>query len=255
MPQTGGRWQPRVDRAEGVSRSGRPRGNVYQDLPEASVLIAAPHALDRAGLRGLIDDEPGLLVCGEVGDCSDVAEQVAGLRPNVLLLDVGLPGGTLSAVLHQVHATGVPVKVLVLGGLADRARMVAALRAGAHGAVCKDTAYDSLFRAIRAVVADRPWVSLQAVSDLLNDLREAAVDRRLSPASRLRASLTPRELQAIAEVAGGATNREIARTLGVTEQTVKNLLTHIYDKVGVSSRVELAIYALHHGLGQPPEQR
>jgi len=222
------------------------------DAAQSHVLIAAPHALARTSLRHLIESEPDLVVVGEAGNCADVLEQVRTRRPDVLLLDSELPGGSLHGLLREVRVSGLPVRTLVLSAGSNREAIVSAVRSGAQGVVSKDASAESLFGALRAVAADRMWLSHEAMSDVL-DTRRASNGHAESVASRVRASLTRRQTEALAEIAAGESNRQIARKLGVTEQSVKNLLSQVYDKVGVSSRLELAVYALHHDLTGLPK--
>ncbi len=121
-----------------------------------------------------------------------------------------------------------------------------ALRLGVRGIVMKDSAAQTLYKCIRAIMNGEYWVGHDRVNDLLHSLREVerASSREAPPASRL----TQRELQVISAVIDGATNKDIGKSLVLSEQTVKNHLSNIYDKLGVSSRLELALYAVHHRL-------
>jgi DNA-binding NarL/FixJ family response regulator len=123
---------------------------------------------------------------------------------------------------------------------------VQALRLGAHGIVLKESVTELLYKCIRAVMNGDFWVGHERISDLLQTLRELerAPRRAPTPAS----SLTLRERQVIGAIVDGATNKDIGKEFGLSEQTVKNHLSHIFDKLGVSNRLELALYAVHHHL-------
>lgn len=214
--------------------------------PPIRIVIADDHRLVREGLRKLLELQPGLTVVGEAADGPEALRQVAGLRPDLLLLDVAMPRVSGFDVLAELAASGSGVRAVLLTASIEGEEIAAALRLGARGVVLKDTAAEQLFRCIHAVMKGDYWVGHERVGDLLQVLLRA--DRTSPAGARPASTLTPREREVIAAVVDGGTNKDIAKTFTLSEQTVKNHLSHIFNKLGVSTRLELALYAVHHGL-------
>jgi two-component system, NarL family, nitrate/nitrite response regulator NarL len=209
------------------------------------VLLADDHPIFRLGLRKLLDSEPGFRVVGEAAEAEQAIELARTLSPHVVLLDLRMPGGGgLRALSELAGLDSAPLVVILTVGI-SREETTRALRLGARGIFLKDTATDLLFRCIRAVLAGEYWVGRGAVGDLIGALRAEAEPGRQSWG---RAALTRRELDVVVAVVAGAPNKDIAQQYGISEQTVKHHLTSIFDKLGVSSRLELAMYAVHHRL-------
>ena len=131
----------------------------------------------------------------------------------------------------------------------DRTEIITALQLGAQGIVLKETASEVLFKAIRAVMGGQYWVGRNRVTDLASTLRDLAASH--PQPSRKNFGLTPRELEIVAVILGGFSNGDIATRFSISEKTVKHHLTNIFDKLGVSNRLELALFALHHQLAVP----
>ena len=211
------------------------------------VVIADDHPVLREGLRRLLEDDGGFEVVGQASDGAEAVRLAREVGPDVLLLDLAMPRASGLDALRELCASEAGPKVLLLTVAIDDAQVVEALELGARGVVLKEAATELLFKAIRAVVAGQYWVGRDTVADIVRHLgeREVAVaGRRPSPAERL----TPREREIVAAVAAGDSNREIAVRLGLAEDTVKHHVTHVFDKLGVSNRAELAAYAASHGL-------
>jgi len=210
------------------------------------IVIADDHPLVREGLRRILELQEGFTVVGEAADGLEAVRQTKALRPDVLLLDLAMPRMNGLEVLRELGEMVAEVKTVLLTATIEREETVRALRLGARGVVLKDSATQMLYKCIRAVMNGEFWVGHERIDDLLQTLREMerAPSREASPASRL----TRRQLQVIAAVVDGAANKGIGKTFGLSEQTVKNHLSNIFDKLGVSSRLELALYAVHHRL-------
>ncbi len=208
------------------------------------IVIADDHPLVREGLRRLFETQSGLAVVGEAADGIEALRQAQNLRPDVLLLDVAMPRMNGLEVLAALGDAAPDVRIVLLTAAIEREETVRALRLGARGVVLKESATEQLYQCIRAVMTGDYWVGHERMGDLLRTLlqTERAPSRKPSPAS----TLTPRERQVIAAILDGASNKDIGRAFGLSEQTVKNHLSNIFDKLGVSNRLELALYAVHH---------
>jgi DNA-binding NarL/FixJ family response regulator len=217
-----------------------------EQKPVIRIVIADDHPLLRDGLRRLFELQPGLSVVGEAADGVEALERVRELKPDILLLDVGMPRMNGLEVLRVLAGEGSDVRTVLLTASIESEETVQALRLGARGVVLKESATEQLYKCIHAVMRGDFWIGHERVGDLLQTLfraeREALTQQ--TPAS----TLTPRERQVIAAIAEGASNKDIGRAYGLSEQTVKNHLSNIFDKLGVSTRLELALYAVHHRL-------
>jgi two-component system nitrate/nitrite response regulator NarL len=213
------------------------------------ILIADDHLIFRAGLRRLLEAEPGFLVVGEATNGEETVRRVRELLPDILLLDLAMPGVPGLEALRQLDEAASPVRTILLTAAIEKEELVKALQLGARGLVMKESAIDLLFRSIRSVSAGEYWVGRQRVSDLLDSLRAKVVPTAAAPAAaRKRFGLTPRELEITTTIAAGYSNKEIAKRLTISEDTVKHHLSSIFDKTGVSSRLELALFAVNHQL-------
>ncbi len=213
---------------------------------EIRVVIADDHAMFREALRDLLEREPDFRVVGEASNGREAIEIAAALKPDILLLDLIMPRLSGMEALRRLIHVSPEVRIILLVESPERSQIVEALKLGARGVVPKDTSAQLLFKSIHAVASGEYWVGHQNVSDLIDFLRNA------EPRSSTRSSdgfrLTPRQTEIIAAIVDGYTNKEIARKLSISEQTVKHHLTSIFEKVGVTNRLELAILAMHRRL-------
>jgi len=203
----------------------------------------------RAGLRQLLQAEPGFEVVGEAADGSEVVPLVEQRRPDILLLDVAMPRVPGLEVLRALAERGTPVRTIVLTAAIDRTTFVKALQLGAWGVVMKESDTEILIKSIRRVMAGEYWVGRDSVTDLVQALREP--DDAAAAGPRQTFALTARELEVLSAVVGGHTNKQIAQQFSLSEDTIKHHLSNIFDKVGASNRVELTLFAVHHRLIDP----
>jgi DNA-binding NarL/FixJ family response regulator len=201
-----------------------------------SVLIVDDHPVVRQGLRSLLHVADGITVAGEASDGPGALALAESLRPDVVLLDLKLPGMDGLAVLGELGGSSSP-RVLVLTSATDPARARQAVRAGAAGVVYKDIDPDALVRAIRAVHDGHLLLAPDAAAAVADG----------DP--RIRDPLTVREREVLALIADGKSNREIARRLGVAEKTIKAHVSSVLAKLGVQDRTQAAVYAVRHGEG------
>ena len=210
------------------------------------IVIADDHLLVRDGLRRLLELETDFAVVGEAADGVEALEKAKALTPDVLVLDLAMPRMNGLEVLRGMGELVEEVRTILLTASIEREETVDALRLGARGVVLKECAAQVLFKCIHAVMQGEFWVGQDRIGDLLRMLRQ--IERESSQGPSPASTLTRREREVIAAVVDGASNKDIGKAFGLSEQTVKNHLSHIYDKLGVSNRLELALYAVHHRL-------
>jgi DNA-binding NarL/FixJ family response regulator len=206
------------------------------------VLLADDHPLVRAGIRTTLTAEPNLSVVGEATDGYEAQRLCQSLNPDVLLLDLNMPGPSPAETVAYIREHSPSVHVIVLTAYDDDAYVRGMVAAGAMGYVLKDEAPKTLVRAIHAVMQGNCWFSQPLMQKLAHDK-----DRTL--VSGVPQSLTSRELEVLRFVVAGKTNQEIAVMLGISVKTVEKHLGELFTKLGVSSRVEAAVYAVRSGLG------
>jgi DNA-binding NarL/FixJ family response regulator len=196
-----------------------------------SVLIVDDHPVVRQGLRALLEVQDDMTVAGEAGDGPAAISLAESLRPDIVLLDLKLPGMDGVAVLRPLRAAG--LRVLVLTSATEPSAAAAAVRAGAAGVVYKDIDPAALVRAIRSVHDGNMLLAPEALGSLVRGSRAD--------------TLTAREREVLAGIADGRSNREIARLLRVSEKTVKAHVSAVLAKLGVQDRTQAAVYAVRHG--------
>ena len=212
------------------------------DTGPIKVLIVDDHPVVRRGLRVLLEVQDGIEVAGEAGDGATALALAAELSPDVVLLDLKLPGMDGIAVLTELKANGSTARVLVLTSATEPASASLALRSGAAGLVYKDVDPDALVRAIRSVHDGHLLLAAEAAGSLVRN------GGGWNPVAGLDA-LTGREREVLAEIAKGRSNREIARALAVSEKTVKAHVSSVLAKLGVQDRTQAALIAVRHERG------
>ncbi|HJV62684.1 MAG TPA: response regulator [Albitalea sp.] len=214
------------------------------------LLVVDDHSLFRRGLVALLSQHDEVKVVGEAADAGEAQRRAAELQPDLILLDNHLPGVRGVDALPGLREVAPASHVLMLTVSEDSDDLAAALRGGAQGYVLKSIDSDALLSAIRRCVAGESVVSPELTGKLVQALRttlpgETRVDE---PAGDAPAALSPREREIVTQIARGASNKEIARTLDIAETTVKIHVQHILRKLGLSSRVQVAVYASEHSL-------
>jgi len=206
------------------------------------VALAQGQGLLREGLRRLIGREPDFEVVGEADSAAAAEEMVRQRRPDVLLLDPQLPGGSGLDVASRLLEIASSLKILVLVDSVDRKLSVEAMKAGAVGVLSTGVRTELLLKSVRKVHEGEIWLDAETTAVIMREFSApggAAADAN-------EPNLSKREREIVSLVAQGLKNREIADKMFISEQTVKNHLHNIFDKVGVSDRLELALFAVQH---------
>jgi DNA-binding NarL/FixJ family response regulator len=211
------------------------------------VLMADDHVIFRDGLRKLLATEDDIKIVGEASNGGDCIKMLAKLKPDILLLDLRMPDKDGLAVLEEVNFDQLPTRVVVLTAAEDDRDVVRAMRLGARAVVLKQSATELLVKSIRKVQGGEIWLDNRMTAEVMKVFSKSANGgpRREKPL------LSDREKEIVQLVAQGYRNKEIGERLFISEQTVKNHLHNIFDKLGVSDRLELALYAIHHRLIEP----
>jgi two-component system, NarL family, nitrate/nitrite response regulator NarL len=208
------------------------------------ILVADDHAIFRDGLRKLLEGADDVQIIGEASNGNECVKMLARLKPDILLLDLRMPEKDGLGVLEEINFDTVQTRVIVLTAAEDDRDVVRAMRLGARGVVLKQSASDLLLKSIRKVHDGEIWLDNRMTAEVIDAFKKSAEagQRREKPL------LSDREKEIVQLVAQGFRNREIGEKLFISEQTVKNHLHNIFDKLGVSDRLELALYAIHHRL-------
>jgi DNA-binding NarL/FixJ family response regulator len=209
------------------------------------VVLVDDHAVVREGLARLVDGTADMEVVGTAADGGEVLEVVRRSRPDVVLMDLQMPGVDGVAATRAVVDAGLGAQVLVLTSFSDEERIMAALDAGAVGYLLKDAEADDVLDGVRAVSRGESPIHPRAARALLGARRSG---RRDGHGDDLAASLTPREREVLSLVAAGLANKQIARRLGISDRTVKAHLTSVFARLGVEDRTQAALWAQRHGL-------
>jgi two-component system response regulator DevR len=208
------------------------------------ILLVDDHAIVRLGLLTLINDQPGLQVVGEAGTAAEAVQAVEQLAPDVVLMDIRMPGEGGIEATRQIGQRFPGVKVVMLTSFADDELVLRAIRAGAVGYVLKQVGNEELLRAIAVAARGEALLDPATTARLMERVREA---ERRADDDAFR-DLSTRELDVLAQLARGKTNADIGRQLNLSEKTVRNYVSIILEKLHLTNRVELATYAVEHHL-------
>lgn len=208
------------------------------------LLIVDDHPVVRDGLSGMFRGEPGFEVLGEAADGAEAVRRTIALKPDVVLMDLRMPGTDGVSAITQLAERRVAARVLVLTTFDTESDVLPAIEAGATGYVLKDAPRDELLRAVRAAARGEAVLAPSVATRLIGQVRRPA-----------EAPLSPRELEVLEMVAAGTTNRDAAAALFVSEATIKTHLLHVYAKLGVNDRAAAVAESFHRGLLTPRASR
>ncbi len=214
------------------------------------IVLADDHPIVRDGLKKLLELEDDFEVVGEAADGREVLDKVQELDPDVLLLDLRMPNLDGLSALQALQQTNKRTRVIVLTASEDKNEFVQAMKLGCSGIVLKQTAPDLIVKSIRKVNSGEIWLDSHTTAAVMRQF-STGMESSGGGKGRERSPLSAREREIVALVAQGYKNKEMAEKMFISEQTVKNHLHNIFDKLGVSDRLELALYAIHKGLHLP----
>ncbi len=209
------------------------------------VVVIDDHTLFRRGITALLAREPAFRVVGEAADGLDGIRAVAAAKPDVVLLDLNMPGISGVEALQAIHREAPDAHVVMLTVSEDAADLLAALRSGAVGYLLKNIDSDFLLTSLERAAEGESVISPEMTGKLMQGVRAGAA---AAPTD----GLSPREREILQHLAKGSSNKEIARTLAVAESTVKIHVQHILRKLNLSSRVQAAVWAIEHGVASRP---
>lgn len=216
------------------------------------VLIGADEPIVRYGIRKLIETDDCLRIAGEAADCPAILKLTNQLKPDILILDFATRQA-MSEVLISLSSSQLRPRTIVLVPAAERERMFHAFKLGARGVLLKHSATDLLLASIHAVVGGQYWLAQQAISSIAEIPWDCARHGNTQEPATYR--LTPREFEIINTIVAGCSNKDVGRKFSISERTVKHHLSNIYEKLGLSSRLELAIFAINHGFEDKGSQQ
>ena len=210
------------------------------------VVVADDHPVVRIGVRNILLAVPEFQIVGECSDGEAALRMVRTQSPDLLILDLAMPRMSGIEVLRALRAAHPTVQTLVLAATVDRRQTLEILQLGARGILLKDVVAERLGTACRAVMSGRYWLGDQTVTDIVQAMADPGGLQLPDPNGT---NFTARQLQIVKAVVEGRSNKDIAEKLSISEETVKRHLTIIFDKTGMSSRLELAMFAVKHGIG------
>ena len=213
------------------------------------IVLADDHPVVRIGVANMLTAKDGFEMIGEASDGDEAITQTLELQPDILLLDVQMPRLPGLEAMRAIMNGTPTVKILLLTSTITTQQVIEALHIGARGIVLKDAVIAHLQTAIRTVYNGDYWIGGKRVINLVSALHELMMQATVP--QRKTYGLTPRELEVVGAIVEGCSNRDIAKQFSLSEETVKRHLSNIFDKTGVSTRLELALFAIAHHLVEP----
>src|SRR5271154_6486772 len=211
------------------------------------IVVADDHPVVRFGVKNMLESEPGFEVVGEAEDGDVAITQTLELEPDILLLDLQMPRLPGLEALRAIMSKSPRVKIIMLTSTISTQQIIEALQIGARGIVLKDAVAGDLSKSLRAVLSGDYWIGGERVANLVTALNALMKEASAVP-ERKTYGLTPRELEVVTCIVEGCSNKDVAKQFAISEETVKRHLSNIFDKTGVSTRLELALFAIAHKL-------
>jgi len=208
-------------------------------MTPTNVLLVDDHPVVRAGIRNLLEKASDITVIGEASNGEEALRMVEELKPDVLLLDMEMPGLNGNQVAERLQKVGSAVRILALSAHDDKQYIQELLANGASGYLIKEEVPETIVEAVRGVArGEQGWVSRRVAAQMSSWMRQETESRM---------GLTGREVEVLKAVVAGKTNQEIGLSLGISEKTVEKHLEGVFTKLGVASRVEAAVHAVREG--------
>jgi DNA-binding NarL/FixJ family response regulator len=211
------------------------------------LMLVDDHAIVREGLRALLDDDENFAIVGEAANGDEACKAVGRIQPDIVLMDLKMPGMTASDAIRVIRAAHPHVKVVALTSYADDSQVRDIVAAGAQGYILKDVTKSDFISALRTVASGQTWLHPQAQRSLVDQLRHRQPDPF--------ALLTQRERSVLSLIARGRSNRQISEELNLTEGTVKGYVSTVLAKLKLEDRTQAALFAVQHGLNRPPTRQ
>src|ERR1700733_11800109 len=211
------------------------------------IVVADDHPVVRFGVKNMLENEPGFEVVGDAEDGDTAITQTIELEPDILLLDLLMPRLPGLEALRAIMSKSPRVKIIMLTSTISTQQIIEALQIGARGILLKDSVAGDLSKALRAVLSGDYWIGGERVANLLTALNVLMKEAAAGP-ERKTYGLTPRGLEVVTCIVEGCSNKDVAKQFSISEETVKRHLSNIFDKTGVSTRLELALFAVAHKL-------
>jgi DNA-binding NarL/FixJ family response regulator len=213
------------------------------------LLVADDHALFREGLQALFSATPGIEIVGEAATGQDTVALAEKLQPDVILMDINMPGMNGIQATRRILRTNPTIGVIMVTMLEEDASLFAAMRAGAHGYVLKGAHHQELLQTVRAVARGQVLFGPSTASRIMGFFQDIEADLKSSLPEETFPELTPRELEVLELIAQGANNSQIAEKLVISDKTVRNHITSVFSKLQVADRAQAIIKARDGGLG------
>ena len=215
--------------------------------PTIRIVVADDHPVVRFGVKNILTTDLGFTVVGEAEDGDVAITETLEKEPDILLLDLQMPRLPGLEAMRAIMGRSPRVKIVLLTSTITTQQVIEALQIGARGIVLKDAVSGELSEALRAVISGDYWINGQRVVNLLKALHDLMQKAAAVPEKKTY-GLTPRELEVVTCIVEGCSNKDIAKQFTISEETVKRHLSNVFDKTGVSTRLELALFAIAHKL-------